>query len=123
MVIIKQREGLVSKIRTFVLTLFAPTYLSVSKDHGRHICLPYLFRVSVFPTNFFLQNNVVLRGKKHTALFQNYNWEKSSFPTHTYMYLHRSTQIRTGGAYMPHPPGVYRFILKNVDRQYMGTFF
>ena len=33
---------------------------------------------------FFLQNEIILRGKKHTALFQTYiisqlNWEKSSF--------------------------------------------
>ena len=36
-------------------------------------------------TLFFLQKDMILRGRKHTALFQTYNWENEVFqrtPTH-----------------------------------------
>ena len=39
------------------------------------------YEILVFPTNFifFQGNEITLRGKKCTALFQTHNWEKSSF--------------------------------------------
>ena len=39
------------------------------------------YEILVFPTNFifFQRNEITLRGKKCTALFQTHNWEKSSF--------------------------------------------
>ena len=66
---------------------------------------------------FFLQNERILRGKKHTALFQTYNWEKSSFfSTHSYMYLHRYKQIRgRGGMYTP-PPGQIGLSIENAPQ-------
>ena len=43
------------------------------------------YEIWVFPTNFifFQGNEITLRGKKCTALFQTHNWEKSSFFNHS----------------------------------------
>ena len=56
--------------------------------------------ILVFPrTLFFRQNEIILQGKQRTALFQTYDWEKSSFsPSH--VYLHRITKYVPGGAYI-----------------------
>ena len=55
-----------------------PFKMTVHKCKRKKQCHCYEFRV--FPTNlFFLQNEIILRGKKHTTLFQTYCWEKSSF--------------------------------------------
>ena len=54
---------------------------------------------------FFLQNEITLWGKKHTALFQTYNWEKSSFfilLVSVYAQIYANTWQ---GAYMPPPQG------------------
>ena len=43
---------------------------------------------------FFLQNEIILRGKNHTALFQTYHWEKSSFfnaPVHVFEQIYTNT--------------------------------
>ena len=40
---------------------------------------PYETRVFLTNLIFFRQNEIILQGKKRTALFQTYNWEKSSF--------------------------------------------
>ena len=39
------------------------------------------YEISVFLMNyiFFLRNEIISWGKKHTALFQTHNWEKPSF--------------------------------------------
>ena len=56
------------------------------------------YEILVFPTNFIFsrRNQITLRGKKCTALFQTHNWEKSSFSISSYAYLHRYTQIDGG---------------------------
>ena len=60
----------------------------------------------VFPTNFifFQGNEITLRGKKCTALFQTPNWEKSSFFNELVCIFYRNTQIRNRGAQCA-PPG------------------
>ena len=54
------------------------------------------YEISVSLTNYilFCRNQLILWGKKCTALFQTHIWEKSIFSTHLYVYLHKNTQIR-----------------------------
>ena len=40
---------------------------------------PYEIRVFLTNLIFFQHNEIILRGKKRTLIFQIYNWEKSSF--------------------------------------------
>ena len=51
--------------------------------------------IRLFLTNliFFRQNEIILRGKKNTSLFQTYDWEKSSF----FNALVRCLDVRAGG--------------------------
>ena len=61
---------------------------------------PYEIRVI-----FFQQNEIILRCKKCSAFFQNYNWENSSFSTRSYVHLQRYVQIHgKGGHTCPPPP-------------------
>ena len=51
--------------------------------------------------------------KKHTALFQTYNWEKSSFfnaLVHVFAQIYANTWH--GGIYLPPPPGQIGLILQ-----------
>ena len=68
------------------------------------------YEILVFPTNFifFQGNEITLRGKKCTALFQTHNWEKSSFfngLVRVFAQIYANTW--QGGHNVP-PPGVNR---------------
>ena len=58
---------------------------------------------------FFLQNEIIYRGKKHAGLFQTYNWEKSSFFNALVRVFAETTDILKyvagGGIYGPLPSG------------------
>ena len=65
------------------------------------------YEILVFPTNFifFQGNEITLRGKKCTALFQTHNWEKSSFfneLVRVFAQIHAYT-YREGGHSPPGP--------------------
>ena len=69
-------------------------------------------------TWFLWQNEIVLLGKKRTALFQTYNWEKSSFSTRSYMYLQRYVQIHGRGAHICPPLG----LIGSIDHSIMQLY-
>ena len=70
------------------LTLREPAYLSISKDEEAY---PPLWNFIISDELYFFsrRNGIISWGKKHTALFQTHNWEKSSF------FQHARTSIRT----------------------------
>ena len=57
---------------------------------------------------FFLQNDIILRGKKHTALFQTYNLEKFFQRTRTCICTDIRKYVAGGGHICPSSPGANR---------------